>query len=153
MMDTFVKILAPRFNLNIGRFSLPVPYFEAFLVVLLVFVLILSFAQFRRHTVNWSFKGIVFGTFFGFMLALIIEGFLIIKGGTILTSILGWTNAPAPISIALDAGRAKLTQVLGVSVKSPSSIVNENSNVSSAIQFLQNLNPNDIKNVKAILCK
>jgi hypothetical protein len=124
---------------------MPVPYFEAFLVVLLIFVLILSFAQFRRHTVNWSLKGIVFGTFFGFMLALIIEGFLIVQGGTIITGILGWKNAPAPISIALDAGRAKLTQVLGANVQT--------TNVNNAIQILQNLNPNDVKNVKAILCR
>lgn len=145
MIDTFIKILTPRFNLNIGKFSMPVPYFEAFLVVLLIFVLILSFAQFRRHTVNWSLKGIVFGTFFGFMLALIIEGFLIVQGGTIITGILGWKNAPAPISIALDAGRAKLTQVLGANVQT--------TNVNNAIQILQNLNPNDVKNVKAILCR
>ena len=153
MMDTFIKILTPRFNLHIGKFSMPVPYFEAFLVVFLVFVLILSFAQFRRHNVNWSIKGIVSGTFFGFMLALIIEGLLIVKGGTILTGILGWKNPPAPISIALDAGRAKLTQVLGTNISSPSAVLNGNPNVSSVIQFLQNLNPNDIKNVKAILCK
>jgi hypothetical protein len=153
MMDAFVKILTPRFNLNIGKFSMPVPYFEAFLVVFLIFVLILSFAQFRRHTVNWSIKGIVFGTFFGFMLALIIEGFLIIKGGTILTGVLGWKNAPAPISVALDAGRAKLTQVLGANVGSPSAVLNGNSNVNNVIQILQNLNPNDVKNVKAILCR
>lgn len=153
MMDTFLKILTPKFNLHIGKFSMPIPYFEAFLIVLLVFVLILSFAQFRRHNINWSLKGILFGTFFGFALALIIEGLLIIKGGTILTGVLGWKNAPAPISIALDAGRTKLTQVLGMSVASPSAIISVNPNVSSAIQILQNLSPNDVKNVKAILCR
>ena len=87
------------------------------------------------------------------MLALIIEGFLIIKGGTILTGVLGWKNAPAPISVALDAGRAKLTQVLGANVGSPSAVLNGNSNVNNVIQILQNLNPNDVKNVKAILCR
>jgi hypothetical protein len=145
MMDAFLKILTPRFNLNIGKFSLPVPYFEAFLVILLVFVLVLSFAQFRRHTVNWSLKGIVFGTFFGFMLALIIEGFLIVNGGTILTSILGWKNAPAPISIALDAGRNQLIQVLGVSAQNPT--------ITGVTQVIQSLNPTDINKIKTILCR
>jgi hypothetical protein len=144
-MGTFVKILTPRFNLNIGKFSLPIPYFEAALVVLLIFVLILSFAQFRRHTVNWSLKGILFGTFFGFVLALTIEAFLIINGKTFLIGVLGWKNAPAPISLVLDVGRSKLVQVLGTNTQT--------TNVDGTIQLLQSLNPADVKKVKAIFCR
>lgn len=144
-MDFLFKMFAHHFDLNIGKFSLPIPYVEAGAIILLIFVLILSIAQFRHHTVNWSLKGMLFGTFFGFILALIIEGFLIIKGGTILTGVLGWKNAPAPLSIALDAGRSKLIKVLGAK--------DQNSNVASTIQFLQSLNPSDVKNVKAIFCR
>jgi len=46
-----------------------------------------------------------FWNYFGFLLALILEGFLLIGGKTILTSVLGLENPPAPISIALDAGK------------------------------------------------
>ena len=48
----------------------------------------------------------------GFVLALIMEGFLLISGRTALTALLGWKNAPEPIQNALDAGHTKLVDVL-----------------------------------------
>jgi hypothetical protein len=87
------------------------------------------------------------------LLALTLEGFLITKGGTALTGILGWKNAPAPISIALDAGRNKLIQVLGASDKITTPTTIQNSTVTGAVQFLQNLSPGDIKKVKTIFCQ
>src|SRR5438094_852678 len=101
-------LLFKTFTLNLGKFSLPVSYVQAALVVLLVFVLVLSFAQFRRHSIEWSFKGGIAGLFFGFLLALILEGFLLIGGKTVLTSVLGLKNPPKPLSIALEAGRNQL---------------------------------------------
>ena len=152
-MGSIAKLFVGQFNLNIGKFSLPISYAEAALVVFLVFLLVLSFAQFRRHTVDWSIKGAIFGVFLGFLLALTLEGFLIIEGRTALTGVLGWKNPPAPISIALDAGRNKLIQVLGVNDKVPSSLAKENSSVAGAIELLQSLNPTDIKKVKTIFCQ
>lgn len=152
-MANVLKFLFSGFNLNLGKFSLPVSYGEAALVVFLVFLLVLSFAQFRRHNVDWSIKGMLFGTFFGFLLALTIEGFLIIGGKTVLTSVLGWKNPPAPISIALDAGRSKLVQVLGANVQIPSTLAQGNTTVTSAVTLLQSMNPADIKKVKAIFCQ
>lgn len=146
-------MLAGRFNLNIGKISLPVSYVQAIAVVILVFLLVLLMARFRRHYINWSFKGALFGIFFGFLLALILEGFLIIGGRTAMTSVLGWKNAPAPVSIALDAGRNKLIQVLGITAPIPSSFAKENATVTGAVELLQSLNPTDIKKVKAIFCQ
>jgi len=87
------------------------------------------------------------------LLALILEGFLIIGGRTALTGVLGWKNAPAPISLALDAGRSKLIQVLGIKDQIPSSFAKDNASVSGAIEVLQSLNPDDTKQVKAIFCQ
>lgn len=142
-----------KFNLSLGKFSLPVTYIQAAIVVGLVFLLILFLAKFRRHAVDWSLKGAVFGIFFGFLLALLIEGFLIIGGKTVLSSVLGWKNAPAPISIALDAGRSKLIQVLGISDEIPTSFAKEGATVDGAVELLQSLNPADSKKVKAIYCQ
>ena len=122
-MGNIAKFFVGRFDLNLGKFSISVPYIQAIAVVFLIFLLIISLAQLRRHFVNWSIKGAIFGIFFGFLLALILEGFLIVGGRTALTGILGWKNAPAPISIALDAGRNKLIQVLGIKNQIPSSFV------------------------------
>lgn len=102
---------------------------------------------------DWSLKGGVFGIFFGFLLALILEGFLLIGGKTALTEALGWKNAPKPIQVALDAGRGKLIQVLGIQDQIPTSMAKENTTVQSAIQTLQSLNPADMKKVKSLLCQ
>lgn len=145
--------LSKSFDLNLGKMSLPVTYLEAGAIVFLIFLLILMMAQFRRHYVDWSLKGGVAGIFFGFLLALILEGFLLIGGKTAITEVLGWKNAPKPIQVALDAGRGKLIQVLGIQDQIPSSYARENVTVQSAVETLQSLNPSDMKKVKALLCQ
>lgn len=152
-MGNVLKMVMGKFDINIGKLSFPISYLQAAAIVFLIFILILLLAQFRRHFFNWSIKGAVFGIFFGFLLALILEGFLIIGGRTALTGILGWNNAPAPISLALDAGRNKLIQVLGIKDQVPSSLAKENTTVTGAINLLQSLSPTDIKKVKTIFCQ
>jgi hypothetical protein len=139
--------------LKFGKLAIPIPYWQAAAIVFLLFLLVVMMAQFRRHYVNWSFKGALFGLFFGFLLALILEGFLIIGGRTVLTSIIGWKNPPAPIVAALDAGRAKLVQVLGINTEIPSSYAKSDSGVQGALETLRGLNPADAKIVKSIFCK
>lgn len=64
---------------------------------------------------NWSVQGASLGILLGFLLAIVIEGFLILSGHTILTGLLGWKNAPRPIENALNGGRQELIKVLGIS--------------------------------------
>jgi hypothetical protein len=152
-MGNALKLVVGKFDINIGNISFPFSYAQAALIVFLIFLLILVMAQFRRHFADWSIKGAVFGIFFGFLLALILEGFLIVGGRTAITGILGWKNAPAPISIALDAGRNKLIQVLGIKDQIPSSFAKENTTVAGAVDLLQSLSPADVKKVKTIFCQ
>jgi hypothetical protein len=147
-----VQFLFKTFTLNLGKFSIPIPYWQAGAIIFLIFLLILTMANFRKHYVDWSLKGGIIGIFFGFLLALILEGFLLIGGKTALTEVLGWKNPPAPLAQVLDAGRSKLIQVLGVQTQIPVSFAKENVTVQSAIETLQNLAPNDLKQVKNILC-
>lgn len=135
------------FDLNIGKYSISVPYFQAIAIVFLLFLLVITLAQVRHHYLDWSFKGAGFGIFFGFVLALILEGFLLIYGKTALTGVLGWKNAPKPLSIVLDAGRSKLTQVLGASTQT-----NEVFTTDGIIKEIQSLNPADSKKIKSIIC-
>ncbi len=151
-MTNLLGSLSDNFTFRLGKFSLPVPYWQAITIVFLIFLLVVLIAKFRRHYVDWSLKGAVFGIFFGFLLALILEGFLIIGGRTALTSVLGWKNPPAPLADALDAGRTKLVQVLGIKSEIPSSFAMENTTVRGVVELLQNLNPEDSKKVKSIIC-
>ena len=133
-MGNAVNFLAGQFSFSLGNLSFSVPYIEVAALVFLIFLLIVTMAQLRRHNIDWSIKGIVFGTFFGFLLALTLEGFLITKGGTALTG-------------------NKLIQVLGASDKITTPTTIQNSTVTGAVQFLQNLSPGDIKKVKTIFCQ
>lgn len=144
--------LAKSFDFNIGKFSLPVTYLEAGATIFLLFILVLLMAKFRRHYVDWSLKGGVVGIFFGFLFALVLEGFLIIGGRTAVTEVMGWKNAPKPILLVLDSGRSKLIQVLGIQDQIPSSMAQENATVQSAIQTFQSLNPADMKKAKSLIC-
>lgn len=152
-MQWFAQLWNKSFNLNLGKFSTPIPYFEVAAIIFLLFLLVLSMAQFRRHYVDWSFKGALFGIFFGFLLALTLEGFLIIGGKTALTEVLGWKNAPKPLQVALDAGKTQLIQVLGLQTSIPSSFAKEDSSVQGALENIQSLNPSDLKKVKTLLCQ
>ncbi len=152
-MNNLPDILFKTFTVTFGKFSLPISYVQAGLVVLLVFVLVLSFAQFRRHSIEWSFKGGLAGLFFGFLLALILEGFLFLSGKTLLTETLGWKNAPKPISVALDAGRSEIIKVLGIETTIPTLLAKENITIQSAVETFQSLNPADMKKVKSLLCQ
>lgn len=132
---------------------MPFSYLQAGAIVFLIFLLVLTLAQVRRHYIDWSFKGALFGIFFGFLLALFLEGFLIIGGRTAITEVLGWKNAPKPLSVALDAGREKLITVLGIQDQIPSSNAQEVTSVDNAVSVLQSLNPADVKKVKALFCQ
>ena len=74
-------------------------------------------ARMHRLFIHWSFKGAAGGVLMGFVLCLIIEGFFMVSGSTILTSALGWKNAPKPVQVVLDAGREHFTKVLGASTQ------------------------------------
>jgi len=146
------QFLTKTFNLNIGKLTISPSYFSAVAIVFLLFLLILVLAQVRRHFLDWSIKGGIFGIFFGFLLALIFEGFLLIGGKTALTEVLGWRNPPKMIANVLDLGRNKLVKVLGISSEIPESIA-KNYSTQEVIGAYQSLSPKDASKVKAVICK
>jgi len=139
VQDLFQKLMS-----FFANFSIAPIYMQAGAIIVLIFLLIVSLAQIRHHFVKWSMKGGLIGLFFGVLLTLIIEGFLLVNGQTALIGILGWKNAPKPISTVLDIGKEKLTNVLGVT--------NESSIAKDAVSVIQSLNPAEITKVKAIIC-
>lgn len=110
-MGSLQYLLAIFLNF-INNFSIAPTYVKAGAIIFLLFLLVISLAQFRHHFVKWSFKGGLIGLFFGVLLTLIIEGFLIINGSTAVTAILGWNNAPKPIKTVLDIGKTKLIKTI-----------------------------------------
>jgi cytochrome b561 len=147
-----LKFLSGSVTLTLGKYQVPFVYWQIAAIIVLIFLLVVTMAQYRRHQVDWSLKGAVFGVFFGFLLALILEGFLIIGGKTAITEILGWKNAPKPLTHAIEAGRSKLVNVLGVQDEIPGAYAQEEPTATEAIEILQILPPADMQKVKNLIC-
>ena len=143
------------FNFDLGKFSFSSSYIQAGVVVVLLFILILMLAQLRRYFVDSSVKGSLFGLFFGFLLALILDRFLIIGGKTAITQVLGWKEAPKPIANLLEIGRDELVQVLGeqAEVRIPDAVAKLNPTFNDAVVFFQSLNPSEAQKLKNFICK
>ena len=148
-IDSWLQKLTSTF----GNINFSSSHIRAGAIIVLIFILVLSLAQLRRHFVNWSLKGVLFGLFFGFLLVLALEGFLIIGGKTALTSILGWKNAPQPLTAALNLGREKLIQVLGIKDEIPTSVAKTALTAKDVVNFFQSLNPAEVARVKKIICQ
>jgi len=147
-----LRLLSGNINLPLGKLTFSPSILQAGAIVFLLFLLILTMAQFRRHLMGWSLRGGIFGLFLGFLLALIFEGFLIIGGKTAVTEIVGWKNAPKPILVALEAGRSKLVSVLGVSDEIPTSIAETTSDKEEVIIKFQSLPPDEAQSVRSLIC-
>lgn len=139
-----------RLQLQVGGITF-MPW-QVLAIVFLLFLLVITMASVRRHFLEWSIKGAGFGVVLGFILALIVEGFLLIGGRTALTEVLGWKNAPKPVQVAIDKGRERLVNVLGVTSEIPLSNAAEASGSSEIVSKFSLLSPDEVETVKAIIC-
>ncbi len=152
MNSKVFDFLFQTFPLKLGGLQLTPSYLHAVLIVFLLFLLVLTFAKLRRLYVNWSLKGSVAMVILGFCLTLILEGFLLLGGRTLLTEILGWNNAPKPLSTALDVGRDKLIDVLGVKQEIPKSTASQNLTSEDLYLLYQTLDDTQKQSFDASVC-
>jgi hypothetical protein len=139
-------------HFEVAGFTFEPNYLQAAAIVGLLFLLILSLARVRRLFVGWSISGWPAWLLMGFLLALILEGFLIIGGRTAITEILGWENAPKPLLSAIDSGREKLVDVLGVTEEVPSSYADEPPSVESVLQSFESLSASEAASIRTAIC-
>lgn len=129
-------------------------YWMAGAIVFLLFLLVFTLARLRYLYVHWNLgKSSISMLFWGFILAMIVEGFLIVFGRTMLTEVLGWENAPKPISTALEAGRSRLVDVLGVTDEVPSTYAGEKPTYQSFLNSYESLGPDDKQKIKSFVCQ
>lgn len=138
---------------NVRGLYIEPTYWQAGAIVILLFLLVFTLARLRYLYVHWNLgKSSISMLFWGFLLALIVEGFLIIGGRTILTEIIGWENAPKPLGTALDAGRQRLANVLGVTDTVPETSAKENPTYQSVVSDFENLSGRDRESAKSLIC-
>ena len=153
----FFQFIQKTFNLKLGGMDIEPTYWQAGVIIFLIFLLILTLARLRYLYVHWALgKSAVAMVFWGFILAVIFEGFLLISGRTIFTEILGWQNPPKPISTILEASRTKLVKVLGVSDEKErmNEMLSETQKVSldDVILLIQKLDPEEAAKLRSMVC-
>lgn len=146
------EIFKQTINVNLGGLSFSPSYIQAGAIVFLLFLLVLTLARVRRLYVNWNLSSAGSMIFIGFVLAVILEGFLLLGGRTMLTEILGWENAPKPLQNALVAGRAKMAEVLGVTEEIPDSYAEGMPDLYDVVTEFQSLNPEDAEKFRSMIC-
>jgi hypothetical protein len=110
------SFLTKTFDFTFKNITISPTYWQALTIIILLFLLTFSLARIRYLYVHWSLgKSAVSMLIWGFLLAVILEGFLIVSGKSLLIAVFGWDDAPKPIGPALDVGREKLIDVLGSS--------------------------------------
>lgn len=157
-MESLQNIQLPEplnktFNVNLPRgMVVEASFLQAGAIVFLLFLLILTLGQLRRRFVDWHFQGFIGGIIFGFAIALILEGFLLIGGRTVITGVLGWKNAPEPIIKSLDAGRSKLVNVLGVKDEGGDQSSEKKVTIGGIMEEYNSLSGSEAESLKSILC-
>jgi len=120
-MDAVLRYINKSFGVyGVRGLEIEPTYWQAGIMVLLIFLLLFTLARMRYLYTHWSLgKSSLSMAFWGFLLAIALEGLLILSGRTLFTEVLGWENAPKPISTVLVISRNKLVDVLGISKESP----------------------------------
>jgi hypothetical protein len=147
------QIINKTFNFKLGGLDIAPTYWQAAAIIFLLFALVSTLARMRHLYIKWSFSGWPAWLFMGFLLALVLEGFLLLGGRTVVTGLLGWKNPPKPISTALEVSRAKLVDVLGVTDEIPSSIASEEPTYSSVVFDFQSLSQDEAKKARSFICQ
>ena len=141
-MDT--GALAETFKSQVGSLSVSPSLVKAGVIVVLVFILLLVMAKMTRRYMSWYTNGWWVWAILGFLFAVILDGFFVISGSTLFTSVLGWKSAPKPIQTILEGSRQSLTNVLGESKVAPSS--------DSIISDFETLDSESASKVRAKVC-
>jgi hypothetical protein len=154
-MDKFLRII----NKSIGVYEvrglyIEPTYWQVAAIVFLIFLMLLTLARMRYLYVHWHMgKQNISMLFWGFLFALLFEGVLVISGRTMFSEILGWKNAPKPISTMLDITRNKLVDVLGITDEIPTSNASEIPTLESVMDDYQSLSDEEKDGIKNFVCK
>jgi len=146
-MNKILDLLNKSFGIyDIKGLEVEPTYWQAGVMLILMFLLVFAFARMRYLYVHWSLgKSAIAMAVWGFLLAIIMEGLLILSGRTLFTEVLGWKSAPKPISTLLTISRSKLVDVLGVTEEIPT--------YQSVMGDYKSLSLDEMEDVKSNICK
>ena len=139
---------------KIGNLYVDATYWQAGAIILLLFLLVITFARMRYLYVHWSMGKHAFSMlFWGIILTIIIEGFFMLSGRTIFTEILGFKRVPKPFSTVLDIGRQRLVNVLGEDSAVPDASAGSVLNSDQIYSLYTKMDPAESQKLQSIICQ
>jgi hypothetical protein len=148
-----VPAITSEVPINVANVSFSAQAWQVGAIVFLLFLLIITMASMRHHMLHWATKGAGFGIALGFVLALVLEGFLLLGGRTALTAVFAWKNAPEPVAQVLDSSRQKFMQVLGEQTQVPEiNAAPPRSTIDDALDSYRQLNPTQAQEFIEKIC-
>lgn len=139
---------------KVGNLYIDATYWEAIVLVILLFLLVFTLARMRYLYVHWSMGKHSFAMlFWGVILTIIIEGFFMLSGRTIFTEILGLKNVPKPFSTFLDIGRNRLVNVLGEESDAPSTYTEIKLNSDQMYSLYTKMDASETQKLQSIICQ
>lgn len=139
---------------KVGNLNIDATYWEAITIIILIFLLIFTLARLRFLYVHWSMGKNAFAMlFWGVVLTIILEGFMMLSGRTLFTEILGMRNVPKPFSTLLAIGRQKFTDVLGQESTVPYSSADYSLNSDQMYTLYSKMDQSESQRFREILCQ
>ena len=139
---------------RVGNLDIDATYWEAAVIILLVFMLVFTLARLRFLYVHWSLGKSAFAMFFwGMVLAFIIEGFFMVSGRTLFTEILGLKRVPKPFSTLLNIGRSRLVNVLGEESAVPDTSAESILNSDQIYSLYSKMEPVEAQKLRETICQ
>lgn len=141
------------FPMKLWGMDIEPTYWQAATIVLLLFLLVFTLARVRYLYVHWSLGSSSWSMLlWGFLLAIILEGLVLVSGKTILMNVLGWKNPPKPISTALDTSREQFIRVLGAEDEVPKKL-EEKPSYQSVVENYRELPDSEKKKASVFICE
>jgi hypothetical protein len=148
LLNTTIK------TFKIGNLYVDATYWQAGIIILLLFLLVFTFARMRYLYVHWSMGKHAFSMlFWGIILTIIIEGFFMLTGRTIFTEILGMKKVPKPFSTVLNIGRERLVNVLGEESAVPDTSASSVLNSDQMYSLYTKMDVTESQKLQNIICK
>lgn len=148
-----VGFVSRTFPLTIFGLEIEPTYWQAAVIIFLLFLLVFTLARIRYLYVHWSLGSSAWAMLlWGFLLALVLEGLILVSGKTILMSVFGWRNPPQPVDILLSTGREKFIQVLGVEDEAKKN-QNLKTNYQTVVLDFRSLPEEERKKAKVFICE
>lgn len=124
---------------------------QATFIIIVVFLFALLLGVARHHMLAWSIKGAWFGIFFGILLTLLVEAFLLVGGRTALVETLNNEKIPKTVRNTIREGTREISNSLNNEIPMLSA-QDQQDPTKNVISLFSSLKREDQQTVERAIC-